>query len=166
MVPHQDSTFLYTEPPSITGLWVALEDATIENGCLWTLPGGHAGGIHKRFVVEEDGQVALKGEAASGVVHATVSKLLHRGSGLVSSHVYSSGESCQQLTHRILFVCSGELPQIGDEKFVPLEVKAGSLVVLHGANLHMSKENTSPASRHAYSVHYAEQGCAWAPQNW
>src|SRR5829696_3310263 len=32
---HQDSTFLYTEPPEIAGLWFALEDATIENGCLW-----------------------------------------------------------------------------------------------------------------------------------
>ena len=36
---HQDSTFLYTDPPSVVGLWVALEDATKENGCLWHLPG-------------------------------------------------------------------------------------------------------------------------------
>jgi len=38
---HQDSTFLYTEPQQIAGLWFALEDATIENGCLWAIPGGH-----------------------------------------------------------------------------------------------------------------------------
>src|SRR5215212_457835 len=38
---HQDSTFLYTEPTDIVGLWFALEDATIENGCLWAIPGGH-----------------------------------------------------------------------------------------------------------------------------
>ena len=37
---HQDSTFLYTEPPAIAGLWFALEDATVENGCLWAIPGG------------------------------------------------------------------------------------------------------------------------------
>jgi phytanoyl-CoA hydroxylase len=30
---HQDSTFLYTEPNAIVGLWFALEDATIDNGC-------------------------------------------------------------------------------------------------------------------------------------
>ena len=36
---HQDSTFLYTDPPSVIGLWVALEDATKENGCLWSIPG-------------------------------------------------------------------------------------------------------------------------------
>ena len=31
---HQDSTFLYTDPIDIIGLWFALEDATVENGCL------------------------------------------------------------------------------------------------------------------------------------
>jgi len=34
VVCHQDSTFLYTKPESAVGFWVALEDATIENGCL------------------------------------------------------------------------------------------------------------------------------------
>ncbi|MEZ5347323.1 MAG: phytanoyl-CoA dioxygenase family protein [Pyrinomonadaceae bacterium] len=38
---HQDSTFLYTEPSSCVGFWFALEDATIENGCMWAKPGGH-----------------------------------------------------------------------------------------------------------------------------
>ncbi len=38
---HQDATFLYTEPASCIGFWFALEDATIENGCLWAKPGGH-----------------------------------------------------------------------------------------------------------------------------
>ena len=38
---HQDSTFLYTEPMSVIGFWLALEDATLENGCLWGIPGGH-----------------------------------------------------------------------------------------------------------------------------
>lgn len=36
---HQDSTFLYTDPPTVVGLWVALEDATKDNGCLWSIPG-------------------------------------------------------------------------------------------------------------------------------
>ncbi|HEY0319776.1 MAG TPA: phytanoyl-CoA dioxygenase family protein [Pyrinomonadaceae bacterium] len=46
---HQDSTFLYTEPMSVVGLWFALEDATKENGCLWAIPGGHSLGLHSRF---------------------------------------------------------------------------------------------------------------------
>lgn len=37
--PHQDSTFLFTEPDSVIGIWIALEDATRENGCLWVQEG-------------------------------------------------------------------------------------------------------------------------------
>jgi ectoine hydroxylase-related dioxygenase (phytanoyl-CoA dioxygenase family) len=36
------------------------------------------------------------------------------------------------------------------------QVKSGTLVVLHGANVHMSYENRSPHSRHAFSLHVAE----------
>jgi phytanoyl-CoA hydroxylase len=46
---HQDHTFLWTDPPSVMGLWFALEDATIENGCMWARPGGHREPIRKRF---------------------------------------------------------------------------------------------------------------------
>lgn len=38
---HVDHTFLWTEPQSVIGFWVAIDDATTENGCLWALPGGH-----------------------------------------------------------------------------------------------------------------------------
>jgi phytanoyl-CoA hydroxylase len=46
---HQDSTFLYTTPMSVIGLWFAVEDATLENGCLWGVPKGHQHGLLKRF---------------------------------------------------------------------------------------------------------------------
>lgn len=49
---HQDSSFLYTEPLSCVGFWFALEDATLENGCLWVEPGGHRRPLHQRFVRE------------------------------------------------------------------------------------------------------------------
>ncbi|MDX6557508.1 MAG: phytanoyl-CoA hydroxylase, partial [Blastocatellia bacterium] len=52
---HHDATFLYTEPLRLVGLWFALEDATIENGCLWAIPGGHKLGLKSRFVRTEDG---------------------------------------------------------------------------------------------------------------
>jgi phytanoyl-CoA hydroxylase len=52
---HQDSTFLYTEPVDIVGLWFALEDATVENGCLWAIPGGHRGGLKSRWVRTAEG---------------------------------------------------------------------------------------------------------------
>jgi phytanoyl-CoA hydroxylase len=52
---HQDSTFLYTEPANIVGLWFALEDATVENGCLWALPGGHKLGLKSRWLRSAEG---------------------------------------------------------------------------------------------------------------
>lgn len=41
VICHQDSTYLWSEPQSCLGLWFALEDATIENGCLWGIKGNY-----------------------------------------------------------------------------------------------------------------------------
>jgi phytanoyl-CoA hydroxylase len=49
VVCHQDSTFLITDPLSVVGFWFALEDATLDNGCLWALPGRHRDPIRQRF---------------------------------------------------------------------------------------------------------------------
>src|SRR5687767_501800 len=57
---HQDSTFLYTEPTEIAGLWFALEDATIENGCLWAIPGGHRRGLKSHWSRWCDGQMKFQ----------------------------------------------------------------------------------------------------------
>lgn len=46
---HQDACFLYTEGAPVIGFWLALEDATIDNGCLWVEPGGHHGPLRQRF---------------------------------------------------------------------------------------------------------------------
>ena len=43
------------EPPeALVGFWIPLEDATVENGCLWFIPGSHKGGVHTRFVRNPD----------------------------------------------------------------------------------------------------------------
>jgi len=48
---HNDSTFLYTNPPTALGFWFALEKCTPENGALSFLPGSHLSApICKRFV--------------------------------------------------------------------------------------------------------------------
>ena len=52
---HQDATFIYTEPITVAGLWFALEDATIENGCLWAIPAGHKSGLKSRWVRAPEG---------------------------------------------------------------------------------------------------------------
>ncbi len=48
VVCHQDSTFIYTEPESCVGFWFALEDATVENGCMYFIPGGHMMNLKQR----------------------------------------------------------------------------------------------------------------------
>jgi phytanoyl-CoA hydroxylase len=118
---HQDAAFLYTEPSTCLGFWFALEDATLENGCLWALPGGHELGLKKRFVRAEGGGTAFQ------VLDPT------------------------------------PLPEEG---MVPLEVPKGSLVVLHGLLPHRSGPNTSPKSRHAYSVHLIDGTARYPEDNW
>jgi len=51
---HQDATFLHSEPITVTGFWIALEDAGVDNGCLWVSPGGHRGPLRQRFVRDGD----------------------------------------------------------------------------------------------------------------
>uniref|UniRef100_A0A670ZFC5 Phytanoyl-CoA dioxygenase domain-containing protein 1 n=1 Tax=Pseudonaja textilis TaxID=8673 RepID=A0A670ZFC5_PSETE len=58
VTPHQDATFLYTTPlGKVTGFWIALENATQENGCLWFIPGSHTAGITRRMVRTPPGMI-------------------------------------------------------------------------------------------------------------
>jgi phytanoyl-CoA hydroxylase len=36
---HQDEFYIPTRDRSLTGAWIAIDDANIENGCLWIIPG-------------------------------------------------------------------------------------------------------------------------------
>ncbi len=42
---HQDEYFIPTRDRSLRAIWIALDDATIENGCLWVIPGSHRSGV-------------------------------------------------------------------------------------------------------------------------
>jgi phytanoyl-CoA hydroxylase len=57
VVCHQDSTYIYTEPESCVGFWFALEDATVENGCLYFIPGGHKMPLKKRNYRDADNRL-------------------------------------------------------------------------------------------------------------
>jgi phytanoyl-CoA hydroxylase len=58
---HQDSTFLFTEPmQSCLGLWLALDDADLENGCLWFRPGSHLEPLRRHFVKDEKGKTGFR----------------------------------------------------------------------------------------------------------
>lgn len=121
VVCHQDSTFLYTEPLSCVGFWLALEDARIDNGCMWAVPGAHRGSLRSRF----------RRDGTGGVRMDTLDPAP--------------------------FPADGE---------VPLEAAQGTLIVLHGLLPHRSGPNTSPRSRHAYSLHVIDGACAYPEDNW
>jgi len=118
---HQDATFLYTEPLRLVGLWFALEDATVENGCLWVIPGGHKIGLKSRFI-----------RAAAGGTRFEVF----------------------------------DNERWPEENLQRLEVKKGTLVVLHPLLPHLSRENTSPRSRHAYTLHVIDASVNYPKENW
>lgn len=118
---HQDATFLYTEPLRMVGLWFALEDATIENGCLWVIPGGHKFGLKSRFLRAEGGGT------------------------------------------RFEIFDKSPWPE---EKLEPLEVEKGTLIVLHPQLPHLSRENRSAKSRHAYTLHVIDASVNYPEDNW
>ncbi|XP_061703699.1 phytanoyl-CoA dioxygenase domain-containing protein 1 [Syngnathoides biaculeatus] len=125
VTPHQDATFLYTEPLGrVMGLWVALEDATVNNGCLWFIPGSHNRGVTRRMVRTPPGSFPLTD-----------------------------------------FI--GTEQEYDGDKFVPVEVKKGGAVLIHGQVVHRSAENASENSRHVYTFHLMEaQDTRWSPDNW
>lgn len=49
---HQDASYLIAGEPGIVGIWVAVEDATETNGCLWMQPGAHTSPLRERYTVD------------------------------------------------------------------------------------------------------------------
>ncbi|KAI4141210.1 MAG: hypothetical protein L6R39_005469 [Caloplaca ligustica] len=134
--PHQDSTFLYTNPPSAVGFWIALEDATAENGCLSFAKGSHRRTpINSRMVRKQDGG----------------------GVEFVDVGVDGAGYP------RDLKV---EKPEDRPETYTLGEVKAGTLVLIHGNLLHQSEKNLSEKSRFIYTFHVIEGENHYDEENW
>ena len=131
MPPHQDSTFLYTDPPSAVGFWIALEDATVENGCLSFARGSQRKApVESRFVRKEGGGTGFDDVA-----------------GAKFPETQESGEEEE-----------GEY-ELG-------EVKAGTLVLIHGNLLHKSERNLSGKSRFIYTFHVIEGENDYDARNW
>lgn len=124
---HQDATFLYTDPITVTGFWFAIEDATLENGCLWAAPGGHRGPLRQLFKRNDTGEGTIMEALDATPLPAP--------------------------------------PPAGDD-LVPLEVPAGTLVVLNGKLPHWSDVNRSGVSRHAYTLHCVSGAADYPDWNW
>lgn len=57
IVPHQDGCVSFTDPPNALTFWYALEDTTLENGCLCVAPGSHlTEPIRQRLIKDENGR--------------------------------------------------------------------------------------------------------------
>jgi phytanoyl-CoA hydroxylase len=136
--PHQDSTFLYTNPPSAVGFWYALEDATKENGCLSFLKGSHRWApIRKRFV-RKAGGAGTEFIDNCGKLFPNGDEYKEKKDGVEEQGEYELGE-----------------------------VKAGSLVLIHGNLLHKSEKNTSSKGRIIYTFHVIEgQDAVYDERNW
>ncbi|XP_072015991.1 phytanoyl-CoA dioxygenase domain-containing protein 1-like isoform X2 [Amphiura filiformis] len=125
VTPHQDATFLHTDPLKLTGFWIALEDCTLKNGCLQFVPGSHKDELVTQMVRNDDGK---------GVHFIKPADLVKEKYG---------------------------------DRFIPAEVKAGTLVVIDAKSVHMSEPNKSEKSRHIYTFHIAEsQDTVWSKRNW
>jgi ectoine hydroxylase-related dioxygenase (phytanoyl-CoA dioxygenase family) len=88
---HQDENFIPTRDRSLTAIWIALDNATVENGCLWVIPGSHRRGVlypdreqqdprydctREAFGFDEDAAIPVEVPARSAVVFNGY--LLHR----------------------------------------------------------------------------------------
>jgi phytanoyl-CoA hydroxylase len=51
---HQDEAHIPTRDRSLTAVWIALDDATVDNGCLWALPGSHRDGVLHPVRAQDD----------------------------------------------------------------------------------------------------------------
>ena len=138
--PHQDSTFLYTKPPSAVGFWIALEDATRENGCLSFARGSHRRTpIRQRFVRTDGG-----------------------GTGF---------EKVEESDEEVRWPRSFEHEKMEEgadteEEYELGEVKAGTLVLIHGNLLHKSEKNLSRKGRMIYTFHVIEGQEEYDKKNW
>ncbi len=60
---HQDEDFIPTRDRSLVGGWIAMDDATIENGCLWLIPGSHRPGVLWPMERQQDSRFDCTDEA-------------------------------------------------------------------------------------------------------
>jgi non-heme Fe2+,alpha-ketoglutarate-dependent halogenase len=92
---HQDSTYFYLEPFEQVTAWIALTDATPENGCLQILPGSHKHGQREHVIGDPRGNLLSNGQHIELSIDEREAIPVVVPSGHVSLHhthlVHSSG---------------------------------------------------------------------------
>jgi hypothetical protein len=135
---HQDSYYITTYPDTLIGVWLALEPADEENGCLWVAPGSHCETVYPSPDPDE-GFVHAQGAFAN----------LHPVRNV--SHLDNSVNTLSQVALTY--------------ESVPVEVDPGDVVFFHGHLLHRSYPNrTQNRWRRAFVSHYCNAR-SWVPWN-
>lgn len=57
---HQDASYFYTEPLSVVTFWLAIEDATLQNGCLQVKADGSDTPLREQFIRHPDDRTELR----------------------------------------------------------------------------------------------------------
>ncbi|KAJ8066189.1 hypothetical protein OCU04_005275 [Sclerotinia nivalis] len=138
VVPHQDGCSGFTDPSSCTTFWYALEDCSVENGCLAVAPGSHRVQPIRRRCKNVDGRPKFVD---------------------LERPVYAEIEGVDDST----------LPrknENGEFEYKKLEVKAGTLILMHGNLMHTSEANRSSKSRVAFNFGVVEGEHEWLKDNY
>ena len=104
--------FSIKDMDGVAGTWIALDDVTVDNGCMHVLPGQHRLG---------------------------------------------------PLRHHHTFDCEILPDRIDPSKAVPVELKAGGMLIFHSNLPHQTPANSSPLRRRALQYHYRQRENAIIP---
>ena len=135
---HQDAYYITTYPETLIGVWIAIDAADEENGCLWVVPGSHREPIYPSpdrpaFIHEEESFADLQ---------------------LVEyvSHLDDELNTLSQV--------AGKYPPP-----VPVSVNPGDVIFFHSHLLHRSYQNRSENRlRRSFVSHYCNAR-SWVPWN-
>ncbi|EST05443.1 Phytanoyl-CoA dioxygenase [Kalmanozyma brasiliensis GHG001] len=152
---HNDSTFLYTDPPSAVGFWFALEDCTTSNGCLSFLPGSHRWPKGTSPSPSDAPRPADAHNEALGTA---------RG---INKRFVRKQPSNPDAGTTFISIAQNEEVEWDESKAEIAECKAGTLVLIHGSVMHKSEKNLSDRSRFIYTFHMIEgEGARYDEKNW
>ncbi len=136
---HQDSYYIQTQPDSLIGVWIALDRADKENGCLWVAPGSHHEPIYPP--VEKGGFVHADERHIEGLFPAKEASNMDDTANQLSEVALKYGAP------------------------IPVELEAGDVLFFHSHLLHRSYRNeTTNRMRRAYVCHYCNAR-SWVPWN-
>lgn len=139
--PHQDNFYNRADPADgIVAAWMALEDVDRENGALGVFPASHRNG--------------LAGTRRDWVYLLSRSPDVARSLLRLASPKFRSGDDDSSVIERFVYA---EAPN--DIQPVPVALKAGSVVFMHGDAIHLSYPNqTQHRSRQSLLTNFVKVG--------